>query len=199
MKRPSASLSRSEQMSRIRGRDTKPEVSLRRLLWRRGCRCRVHFKTPAGRADLAFVGKKVAIFVDGCFWHGCPEHYVAPRTSRPFWERKLRTNVERDQRQTQVLGEAGWKVLRFWEHEVVEDPDAIAACIERCLGGCEEKPGPRPRVVAVEFLDDAGKMERRHLQSLYPAEELGAVVRERSTRKWNRRAKKSAPSGFEDS
>lgn len=98
MKRSSPSLTRSEQMSRIRGRDTKPEVSLRRLLWSRGCRYRVHFKTPAGRADLAFVGKKVAIFVDGCFWHGCPEHSVAPRSSRPFWEGKLRANVHRDQR-----------------------------------------------------------------------------------------------------
>ena len=191
MDRNQSSLTRSEQMSRIRGRDTKPEILLRRLLWGRGFRYRVHFKTPAGRADLAFVGKRVAVFVDGCFWHGCPDHYVTPRSSRDFWATKLRTNVQRDQRQTQVLRDAGWTVLRFWEHEVAEDPEAVASSIECCLEGEAVPRRLEPRVVAVEFVDDVGKVERRHLQALCPARDLGSVVRERSTRKWSRRGERS--------
>ncbi|MCK5945527.1 MAG: very short patch repair endonuclease [Planctomycetes bacterium] len=188
-----AKLTRSQQMARIRGRDTSPELLLRRLLWARGMRYRVHFRTPAGRADLTFVGKRVAVFVDGCFWHGCPEHYVTPRSSREFWATKLRANVQRDQRQTEVLECAGWTVLRFWEHEVGEDPEAVASCIARCLDGRAASRGGQPRVVAVDFVDDVGKVERRHLQTLSPVRELGSVVRERSTSKWDRGAKRTDP------
>jgi DNA mismatch endonuclease (patch repair protein) len=148
----------------------------------------LQFKTPAGRADLAFVGRKLAVFVDGCFWHGCPEHYVPPRSSSGFWSRKLRNNVKRDQRQTHLLRDAGWLVLRFWEHEVAEDPEAVASRIERCIRDGNDARGRQPRVVWVEFVDDTGQLERRHLQSLESAEDLGMEVRERSTRKWRRRA-----------
>lgn len=170
-------------MARIRGTDTKPEILLRQMLWANGQRYRLHFRTPAGRADLAFVGQKVAVFVDGCFWHGCPQHYVPPRSSREFWAGKLRGNVERDQRQTQLLHEAGWRVLRFWEHEVVEYCPAVVRSIARVLSGQRMRLRPEARVVAVEFLDEAGRIERRYLQSLRPVRELGSVVRERSTRK----------------
>lgn len=173
-------------MSRIRGHDTTPELRLRQVLWGRGIRYRLQFGTPAARADLAIVGQKLAVFVDGCFWHGCPDHYVPPRTSREFWANKLRANVERDQRQTQMLHDAGWRVLRFWEHEVAEDAEAVASAIEHALAAGHGRRGPQPRVVAVEFLDAAGSLERRHLQALTPARELGSVVRERCTRKWHR-------------
>jgi DNA mismatch endonuclease (patch repair protein) len=177
-------LTRSEQMARIRGTDTWPERLLRQLLWAGGQRYRLHFKTPAGRADLAFVAKRLAVFVDGCFWHGCPQHYVPPRSSRQFWAGKLRGNVERDQRQTQQLHEAGWRVLRFWEHEVAEDCIRVVDAVVRALAGQRTRGRLQARVVAVEFLDEVGRLELRHLQSLSPVRDLGSVVRERSTRKW---------------
>src|SRR4051812_22667472 len=114
-------LTRSENMARIRAGDTQPEVQLRCALWKRGLRYRVNYRTPGGRADLALPGRKVAIFVDGCFWHGCPEHYVRPRSPSAFWERKLLENVSRDRRQTQQLLDAEWIPIRLWEHEVRED------------------------------------------------------------------------------
>jgi len=95
-------------MARIRGRDTTQEVLLRRELWHRGLRYRIHYRTIGGCADLAFIGKRIVIFLDGCFWHGCPDHYVPPRTSRAFWEKKLRDNVARDQRMTLLLEGVGW-------------------------------------------------------------------------------------------
>lgn len=116
---------RSDAMSRIRGKNTKPEVLLRKSLWARGLRYRLHRATPAGRPDIVFPGPRVAIFVDGCFWHGCPAHYVPPRSREAFWARKLKTNVERDQRQTRELERSGWRVMRVWEHEVESNVSAI--------------------------------------------------------------------------
>lgn len=171
-------------MSRIKGRNTLPEVRLRSCLWGRGHRYRLHLRTVGGRPDLAFVGKKVAVFIDGCFWHGCPTHYVPPRSSREFWAGKLRINVERDQRQTQLLHNAGWRVLRFWEHEVAEDIEAVLRSIELTLAGKRVRTRSRARVVAVEFLDDDGQLERRYLQGLRPALDMGSMIRERSTKKW---------------
>lgn len=114
-------------MSRIRPSGTAPEMILRRLMWRHGFRYRLQVKTPAGRPDITLPREKVAIFVDGCFWHGCPWHYVRPKSSGDFWSKKLRVNVLRDIRQTAELERSGWKVLRFWEHEVFENPDQVIA------------------------------------------------------------------------
>ena len=105
---------RSRMMSRIRGRNTRPERRLRQALWAAGLRYRKHAKTPVGRPDLVFVGPRVAVFVDGCFWHGCPRHYVRPRSRTDFWSRKLRENVDRDRRQTLELHVRGWTVVRIW-------------------------------------------------------------------------------------
>lgn len=113
-------MDRSENMSRIRGKDTSPEVFLRRSLWAQGLRYRKHLRILGARPDLAFVGHRLAVFVDGCFWHGCPEHYVRPRgPNHQFWAMKLRTNTDRDARQTLMLEGAGWTVIRIWEHELV--------------------------------------------------------------------------------
>src|SRR5436305_4641398 len=101
---------RSEQMARIRGKNTSPEMLLRRALWAAGLRYRVHYRTPAGRADIALVKVQLAIYIDGCFWHGCPDHYVRPRSQADFWAAKLAQNVERDRRQTLQLETSGWKV-----------------------------------------------------------------------------------------
>ncbi|MBK8979624.1 MAG: very short patch repair endonuclease [Planctomycetes bacterium] len=179
---------RSEQMARIKGRNTAPELLLRRLLWRRGVRYRLHYRTSAGRPDLAFVGARIAVFIDGCFWHGCPEHYVPPRSSTEFWSTKLRGNVERDQRQTARLEAEGWTVLRFWEHEVFEEPERVALEIHGVVTTGElRRPTAQPRVVRVESLDPCGNVERRYLRSLRDDRDLGSEVRERRTGKWKRR------------
>ena len=112
------SLTRSEQMARIRSCDTRPELLLRKTLWNLGFRYRLRLVLP-GRPDLAFVKEKVAVFVDGCFWHGCPKHYKAPTRNEEFWQQKLKRNTCRDRSVDAELETRGWKVVRLWEHEVV--------------------------------------------------------------------------------
>ena len=117
-----------DRMSAQRRRDTAPELALRRELHRRGRRYRVDRAPLPGlrrRADLVFPTARVAVFVDGCFWHGCPLHYRVPGTNAGYWEPQIARNVERDAETTIALVEAGWRVLRYWEHvpvaEIVED------------------------------------------------------------------------------
>jgi DNA mismatch endonuclease, patch repair protein len=117
---------RSYCMSQIRGRDTKPELALRKAVFRLGLRYRVTNRMP-GRPDMIFPRERVAVFVDGCFWHRCPEHGVAPRSNADFWERKLRRNVERDAEVAALLEQKGWTLLRYWEHQVRSDLLTIAA------------------------------------------------------------------------
>ncbi|MDP1878339.1 MAG: very short patch repair endonuclease [Actinomycetota bacterium] len=112
-------------MQAIRGRDTAPELALRRLLHARGLRYRVDSPPLPGirrRADLVFGPARVAIFVDGCFWHRCPEHATEPRTNVDYWTPKLDRNVERDRETDALLAQAGWVSVRVWEHE-----DAVVA------------------------------------------------------------------------
>jgi len=105
------------------GRDTKPELRLRSLLHRMGLRYRVDQPVLAGtrrRADLVFKRARVAVFVDGCFWHGCTEHKTIPKANREFWLEKITTNRTRDADTDRRLGEQGWKSVRIWEHDVSE-------------------------------------------------------------------------------
>jgi DNA mismatch endonuclease (patch repair protein) len=104
-------------MARIKSRDTAPERVLRRVLRRAGLRPRAHPKLP-GAPDLAFVRRRVAVFLDGCFWHGCPQHYIAPTTRFSFWADKLRRNVERDAAVDTALAAAGFRLVRIWQHEL---------------------------------------------------------------------------------
>ncbi len=116
-------------MQAIRSRDTKPERLIRRLVHATGLRYRVAAKPlPDLRrtADMVFRTAKVAVFIDGCYWHGCPEHYVAPKTNPGYWSDKVARNMARDRDTDQRLTEAGWLVLRFWEHQ---DSDACALSI----------------------------------------------------------------------
>lgn len=116
-------------MQAIRSRDTKPERLIRRLVHASGLRYRVAAKPlPDLRrtADMVFRPAKVAVFIDGCYWHGCPEHYVPPKTNHGYWSGKVAGNVARDRDTDQRLREAGWVVLRYWEHE---DSDACALSI----------------------------------------------------------------------
>jgi DNA mismatch endonuclease (patch repair protein) len=126
-------MNRSEQMARIRGRNTRPEIRLRQQLWRRGLRYRVNSRLAFGRPDIAIKRKKAAIFIDGCFWHGCPDHYFAPKSGAAFWAEKLRTNVERDRRQLEKAQADGWRVIRVWEHDIRADPSAAAEAVMEAL------------------------------------------------------------------
>nr|WP_216077373.1 very short patch repair endonuclease [Isoptericola sediminis] len=110
-------------MAQVRSRDTKPELALRRELHRRGRRYFVDRAVLPGRRrpDLVFPRARLVVFVDGCFWHSCPEHLRAPRTNSDWWAEKLRGNVERDRRSDADLAAAGWTVLRVWEHEAPQD------------------------------------------------------------------------------
>ncbi|AYF90134.1 very short patch repair endonuclease [Pseudomonas sp. DY-1] len=108
-------------MARIRGVDTSPELRLRKALWHAGLRFRLNMRIEGVRPDLVFKGRRIAVFVDGCFWHGCPLHYVKPRTKTEFWAMKLAANTSRDRIQTRLLLEKGWIVLRYWEHELNDD------------------------------------------------------------------------------
>lgn len=114
-------------------RDTAPERALRTILHGRGLRYRVDFPPLKGlrnRADLVFTRARVAVFVDGCFWHGCPAHYVPSKTNVDYWLPKIAANQERDHRVDVALREAGWTVVRVWEHE---DPNAVADHIEELV------------------------------------------------------------------
>lgn len=124
---------RSANMARIRGKDTKPEMLLRKELWKRGFRYRVNHRICSVRPDLVFIGSRLAVFIDGCFWHGCPVHYVRPKTRSEFWSAKLKQNVMRDSMQTLRLEESGWSVLRFWEHEIKDEMDGVIAGIKNQL------------------------------------------------------------------
>lgn len=121
--------------------DTKPEVALRSELHRRGLRfrkdhpIRVEGRRPI-RPDVVLTRARVAVFVDGCFWHGCPEHQVVPKSNPNYWIPKLRRNIERDREVDAALEDDGWTVLRFWEHE---DPAQAAVTVALAV-----RARPRP-------------------------------------------------------
>ncbi|WP_428834020.1 very short patch repair endonuclease [Microbispora maris] len=123
-----------------KGRDTKPELSLRRAVHALGLRYRVGIrpvKSVRRTADIVFTKAKVAVFLDGCFWHGCPLHHTVAVTNAGFWAEKVRRTRERDAETDQLLKEAGWRVLRVWEHE---DPADAAKRVAILLGKAVERP-----------------------------------------------------------
>ena len=121
-----------------RKRDTRPEVALRQAVHALGLRYRVAcrpLETERWTADLVFTRARVAVFVDGCFWHGCPEHFSAPRTNGEYWSPKIARNRERDAITNAALREAGWTVLRIWEHEDVARAARRVAAAVRGIEG----------------------------------------------------------------
>lgn len=122
-------------MSTLARRDTAPEMSLRRELHRRGLRYRLQTKVPGNRRrtiDIAFTRARVAVFVDGCFWHGCPQHATNPKANGDWWRWKIDGNQARDANTTELLQVAGWTVVRVWEHEdVVTAADRVTAVVRR--------------------------------------------------------------------
>jgi len=116
-------------MKANRRRDTKPELAVRRLVHAAGLRYRVDYRPLPDvnrRADLVFTRARVAVFIDGCLWHGCPEHGASPRTNSDYWTAKIARNKERDAETNALLLAAGWTVVRAWEHE---PPVSVAAAV----------------------------------------------------------------------
>jgi DNA mismatch endonuclease, patch repair protein len=129
-------------MRAIRRTDTKPEVVLRRALHTRGYRYRKDYRLDLDgrrvRPDIAFPARKVAVFVDGCFWHGCPEHGSRPRANEWYWGPKLTRNAERDRAGDAALTLAGWTVIRLWEHVPLEE--AIATIVTALAASAPPRP-----------------------------------------------------------
>lgn len=129
-------------MQANRRRDTEPELLIRRMLHASGLRYRVDYSLPFDRrrkADIVFTRAKVAVMIDGCFWHRCPEHYVPPKSNVDYWEAKTLGNAARDRDTDDRLRELGWTVLRFWEHE---DPEVVAHQIRERLPAAHSRiPG----------------------------------------------------------
>ena len=123
----------SRRMAKVRQKGTGAELALRRELYRRGLRYRVGYvvlKRPRRVADIAFPGLKIAVFVDGCYWHGCPEHATWPKHNAEFWRQKIETNRLRDADTNSRLLNAGWTVLRFWEHQSpIEAAETVAQTV----------------------------------------------------------------------
>ena len=148
-----------------RRRDTKPELALRRALHRQGYRFRKDYRLDLDgarvRPDIAFTARRVAVFVDGCFWHACPDHGSKPAANVWYWEPKLRRNVERDRAADAALAAAGWDVVRIWEHEPLE------AAVTAVLAALAPRPSAVPRdapaagngIVVEVVLGDGGATE----------------------------------------
>jgi DNA mismatch endonuclease (patch repair protein) len=135
------------RMSRQARRDTAPELALRRLLHASGLRYRVAYPVPGLQRrtiDIAFTRARVAVFVDGCFWHGCPEHATWPSANSTWWRDKIEANRRRDHHTRELLEDSGWLVLRFWEHQ---DPALAAAVVQQAVrrsgGGVRRAPSGR--------------------------------------------------------
>lgn len=129
-----SSIAASQRMARVRQKGTRAEIDLRRILHARGLRYRVQvplLAKPRRVADIVFGRVKIAVFVDGCFWHGCPEHASWPKSNAGFWRDKIETNRLRDADTDQRLAALGWQVVRIWEHENADEAaDRISMLVE---------------------------------------------------------------------
>ena len=138
-----------KSMQGNRSRDTKPELAVRSAVHRRGIRFRVAARPQRElprTADLVLRKSRVAVFVDGCYWHGCPEHHTQPATNSEYWADKIAGNVARDAETTEYLQQAGWTVLRFWEHE---DPEAVADRVQESVqSALQSRAADRPQPAA---------------------------------------------------
>lgn len=140
MLRPlSSSSDASRRMAKVRQKGTGAEVALRREMYRIGLRYRIEYEVlrkPRRVADVAFPGRKIAVFVDGCFWHGCPEHATWPKQNADFWREKIEANQRRDADTNDRLRSLGWTVLRFWSHE---SPTEAARAVAHVIALADSK------------------------------------------------------------
>lgn len=116
---------RSKVMASIKGKNTKPELLIRKILWAKGKRYRIHDRTVTGTPDISNKTKKIAIFIDGCFWHGCSRCYIQPKSNVEYWKKKIIKNNQRRQYIRKKLALDGWHILEFWEHEIIEMPTVV--------------------------------------------------------------------------
>ncbi|WP_286120536.1 very short patch repair endonuclease [Zhihengliuella sp. ISTPL4] len=141
-----------------RGRDTGPEMLVRRLVHRSGLRYRVSARPERDlrrTADLLFRRARVAVFLDGCFWHGCPDHHQSPKSNATFWSDKVAANRARDADTTRVLSERGWSVVRIWEHEIRTDAHDVAARIVKEVRR-RRSPDPLPEKGVENGTEESG-------------------------------------------
>jgi len=134
----------SLRMARVRQKGTDAELSLRKELHARGLRYRLHvplLTKPRRVADIVFSSARVAIFVDGCFWHGCPEHASWPKSNAQFWREKIETNRARDADTDRRLQASGWRVVRIWAHESAGEAARRIEDIVRVGGGVGDRRG----------------------------------------------------------
>lgn len=137
-------------MSEQKRLGTAPEIALRKLLFAQGLRYRVGYKVPGmprRTIDIAFPKQKVAVFIDGCFWHGCPEHCVPPKNNAEWWANKLDGNIARDEGTTDHLVASGWTVVRLWEHlSTMEMLPQVVATLTPSGSAAHLSPANRPRI-----------------------------------------------------
>jgi len=132
-------------MQAVHTAHTTPEILLRSSLFKLGLRYRVHTRPEPSlpiKADLVFRSRKLTIFVDGCFWHGCPRHFRIPKVNAAWWEEKIADNVRRDKRNISLLKARGWNVVRIWEHDI--SPTRLPKILERVVTQTVPKPSIRP-------------------------------------------------------
>ena len=123
---------RSRIMASVKSKDTGPELAVRRILWGSGLRYRIHDRTVPGTPDISNKRRKFAVFVDGCFWHGCPVCYREPKTNKGYWRDKVRRNRKRREAVRTGLEAQGFRVVEIWEHEV-DDPDIVTRNVRAAL------------------------------------------------------------------
>ena len=129
--------STSRLMSKNKSKNTKPELVLRKEMWRNGVRgYRLHWKKAPGKPDIAFPGKKIAIFVNGCFWHRCPHCQPhLPKSNVDFWKNKFEKNVERDKKKREQLAQIGWETITIWECQIRDQLDDQIDRIKQVVSG----------------------------------------------------------------
>ncbi len=119
-------------MSAVKSKETLLEKKMRRALSKHGLRYRKNVKYLTGKPDVAFIGKKIVVFIDSCFWHGCKKHFRMPKTNINYWKTKIEKNKKRDKEVNKIYKKNGWVVLRVWEHDL-QNPDKIAANIIKMI------------------------------------------------------------------
>lgn len=124
---------RSKIMSSIRSKNTQPELVIRKMIWSKGKRYRIHDRTVYGTPDISNRRKKLAVFIDGCFWHGCRKCSTVPQTNTSFWKKKISDNRKRRKKVVSKLKLDGWNMMEFWEHDVKENPNLVASKISGLL------------------------------------------------------------------
>jgi DNA mismatch endonuclease, patch repair protein len=175
---------RSANMRAIRRADTKPEIALRRALHRQGYRFRKDYRLDLAdgkrvRPDIAFTARRVAVFVDGCFWHACPEHGGKPANNVWYWEPKLRRNVERDRSADAALDAAGWSVVRIWEHETLEAAvTAVLAALATAVPARARQPAPDMHPTPAAKVAQEPKGDKRPVPGAGVAGELDGDVQQ---------------------